>query len=82
MFNTPKYRIIKREDSVFPFHAQRKVLDLFWVDCQFLDPNNNNCYDSSFTVVERYVKRKLNKHENGGDFEVVATYYQEESENA
>ena len=82
MTDIPKFRIIKREDDFYPFYAQRKVLDLFWIDCKYIETSNTDCFDHNFTVVERYVKRKLNKYKNGGDFEVVATYYQEESENA
>lgn len=75
MSNTPKYRIIKREDETYPFCAQRKVLDLLWVDCKYLETSDTDCFDTNFTVVERYVKRKLKKYKNGGDFEVIATYY-------
>lgn len=74
MFNTPKFRIVKRNGDTFPYYAQRKVLGLFWIDCMYIE-SNNDCFDCNFSVVERYVKRKLNKYKNGGDFEVIATYY-------
>lgn len=80
MTDIPKFRIVKREDDFHSFHAQRKVLDLFWIDCKYIETSNTDCFDYNFSVVERYVKRKLNKYKNGGDFEIIVTYYDEERE--
>lgn len=81
----PKFRIVKRTgaqdlfvlDIREVYVAQRKVLDLFWVDCRFIDSENSlRTYDNDLEVVEKYIQRKLRKHQPVQD-EVVKTFYEE-----
>lgn len=79
MFNTPKFRIVKRDGDNFPYYAQRKLFDLFWVDCQHLEGDlglRMITYDNYLWVVEKYVKQKLRKYSPKDDV-VVATFYEE-----
>jgi hypothetical protein len=80
MFNTPKFRIVKRDGDTFSYYAQRKLFDLFWIDCQLLEGDfgmKTTTYDDELWVVERYIKRKLEKYRPKEDDVVVATYYEE-----
>lgn len=81
----PKFRIVKRTGAQDLFVldireiyvAQRKVLDLFWVDCRWIDSENSlRTYDNDLEVVEKYIQRKLRKHQPVQD-EVVKTFYEE-----
>lgn len=81
----PKFRIVKRTgaqdlcviDHREVYVAQRKVLYLFWVDCRFIDSENSlSTYDNDLEVVEKYIQRKLRKHQPVKD-EVVKTFYEE-----
>jgi hypothetical protein len=81
----PKFRIVKRIgandlfvcDDEAVYVAQRKVLDLFWVNCRLIDPENSlHTFDKNIKVVERYIQRKLHKHQPPQD-EVVKTFYEE-----
>lgn len=81
----PKFRIVKRTgaqdlfvlDIREVYVAQRKVLDLFWVDCRFIDSENSlRTYDNDLEVVENYIQRKLRKHQPVKD-EVVKNFYEE-----
>lgn len=85
MMTTPKFRIVKRtgaHPSYFyyieeMYVAQRKVLDLFWVDCRWIDPENSlRTYDENIEVVEKYIQRKLRKHQSP-QYEVVKNFYEE-----
>ena len=76
----PKYRIIKRDGDTFRYYAQRKVFDLFWIDCQHLEGDfamRVLTYDDELWVVERYIKRKLEKYSPKEDDVVIATFYEE-----
>lgn len=79
MFNTPKFRIVKRNGDTFQYYAQRKLFDLIWVDCHYLEDDfamRVIACDNDLWVVERYVKKKLRKYSPKDDV-VVATFYEE-----
>jgi hypothetical protein len=67
MSNTPKFRIVYREGEVYPYAAQRKLFNLFWLD--WLVSNN-------FDSLDAYVKRKLEGYNPKPD-EIIVTYYNE-----
>lgn len=68
----PKYRIVARnhwptgDKDLFNkkvFYAQRKVLNLFWLDCLSLElgPIAYVTYHTDVNVVRNYVEQKLNR---------------------
>jgi hypothetical protein len=80
----PKYRIVKRTgakgfyvvgcDELYI--AQRKVLDLFWVDCRWIDSeNSHNTYGIELSFVEKYIHKKI-KEKEPIQQEVVKTFYE------
>lgn len=80
----PKFRIVKRDGDAFQYYAQRKLFDLIWVDSHYLEDDFTMrmlACDDDLWVVERYVKQKLRKYSPKDDV-VVATFYEEKSENA
>lgn len=79
MFNTPKFRIVKRDGDTFPYYAQCKLFDLIWVDCKHLEGDlamRALTYANELWTVERYIKGKLRKYSRKDDV-VVATFYEE-----
>jgi hypothetical protein len=79
MFNTPKFRIVRRYGDAFKYYAQRKLFNLIWVDCHYLEDDfamKVLAGDDTLWVVEIYIKRKLAKYSPKDDV-VVATYYDE-----
>lgn len=80
--NPPKFRIVKRTKAknlyVFGsvvYVAQRKLLDLFWVDCRFFDSEDlYHTYAEELVVVEKYIQKQLYNYQPTKD-EVVRTFY-------
>lgn len=87
MFSTPKFRIIKRDGGTFQYYAQRKVFDLFWMDCRDFEGDSEmriNTFDNNLWVVEKYIElkleeyrpKKIEQHRSiAKKDEVIATYY-------
>lgn len=75
-----KFRIVKRSGDTFLYYAQRKLFDLIWFDCHYLEDDfamKVLACDDELWVVERYIKRKLEKYSPKEDDVVVATFYEE-----
>lgn len=82
----PKYRIVKRTGAHSKlnyysgpvYFAQRKLFDLFWVDCEHIDMEQcTRTYDRDMAVVQRYIEGKLHKYHAPVE-EVVETFYEGE----
>ena len=82
----PKFRIVKRTGihrhisySNEVYVAQRKVLDLFWVDCDLIEADTPGItYDRDLRVVEEYIQEKLSRKQKPKE-EVVKNYYDEDT---
>lgn len=79
MTDIPKFRIVKRDSSYHCYRAQRKVWDLFWVDCNQLESKysiKEKTYSKDLWVVEKYIKQKIEQYRSiTKEDEVIATYH-------
>jgi hypothetical protein len=71
-----KYRIVQRGDYYF---AQKKIFNLFWIDCRWLDASVYGelsfefSNDSGYNTVDNYIKGRIAK-DNSKKVKVIKEY--------